>query len=805
MISMITDTVGRYRVIRQIGSGGMGEVYLAEDRGLQRQVALKILASGDEKAKRRFVREAITASKLSHPNVAVVYEAGESENGTGFIAMQYVEGETLRDRLLRGPMPIDEVARIAREIADALDDAHRHGIVHRDIKPGNIMIDAGGRAKVLDFGIAKLVELDALATPDGSTAVAETTAGKFLGTLQYVSPEQAGGAAVDHRSDIFSLGVVINEMLTGTNPFAASTFLETIRRIREVAPPPIQRADCPAELKRIVAKCLEKNRERRYQSARDLVLDLERVAARAPRARPARMWAVALAVLSLILLAAGVLYFRQKRSAPALAAARVRTLAVLPFRPLGSGSGEDFLAVGMADAVITRLAQVHGFIVRPTSSVLKYSNSAIDPLTAGREQRVDSIVDGRVQHIGNRIRVSVQLLRVSDGSSIWAGHFDERFADVFDLQDAISERVATALVHSLTGQEHQRLTRRYTDNIEAYQLYLRGRYFWERRSVDSLRKSIAYYQQAIANDASYALAYAGLADSYNMLGAFSVLSPSEAYPKSKDAAAKALEIDPELAQADVAKSFATYLYDRDWNAAEAGFQRALAENPNYGPGHQWYAVCLVSRGRFDEARREIRRAVEVDPLSLIINSVVAWIDYLSRNPQGAKAAAQRVIEMDPSFPAAHNYLAQAYASLGRYDDAYAEFQKAGTLMGAVYLGHSGFVLAKGGHSSEARALLAQIQERSRRQYVSPYHEALVRLGLGQKQESITLLEQAADQHYPWAIHYSVEPMLDSLRNEPRFKALLQRLGLPDLSAQLTHGFVERFSQHAVLPFRSGEN
>ena len=772
--------VGRYRVVRQIGSGGMGEVYLAEDPQLQRQVALKILTGADAKAKHRFVREAITASRLSHPNVAVVHEAGEAD-GLAFITMQYVEGETLRDRLLRGPMAIAEIERIAREVADALDDAHRHGIVHRDIKPGNIMIDTRGHVKVLDFGIAKLTELDSLATPESATAVAETTAGKFVGTLQYVSPEQARGGGVDGRSDIFSFGIVLYEMVTGKNPFTTPSFLETVSRIRDMSPPPIERADCPEDLKRIIAKCLEKSPERRYQSARDLMLDLEAVGARpirrSGRLKPALTLA---AIIAVTVLTFGVWYFRPRGAAST--GERVRSLAVLPFRPLGSAPGDDFLSVGMADAVITRLAQVHSFIVRPTSSVLKYASASVDPIAAGHEQRVDSIVDGHLQHVGNRIRVSVQLIRVSDGSSIWSGHFDERFADVFDVQDAISERVAAALVDSLTGDERKRLTRRDTENIAAYQLYLRGRYFWERRNADSLRKSVSYYQQAIANDPSYALAYAGLADSYNMLGAFSVLSPSEVYPRAKDASTRALQIDPDLAQAEIARAYADYLYDHDWNAAEAGFKHALAQDPNYGPGHQWYAVCLASRGRFDEARREIRRAVEVDPLSLIINSVVAWIEYLGRNPQAAVTQARHMIEIDPAFAPAHLYLAEAYASLGRYDDAFAEFQRAGGLLGTMHTGYACYALARAGRTAEARQLLAKIQELSRRQYVSPYHEALGRLGLGEKDEAITLLEKAVDQHYPWVIHYGVEPVLDPLRKEPRFKALLQRIGLPDSPA-----------------------
>jgi len=771
-------TLGRYRIDSLIGAGGMGRVYRAFDPTLGRHVAIKILPPElihDRERLERFIREARTASALNHPNVVTIYEIG-SEGESHFIAMELLDGETLRDRISRGKLDLKQTIDIGAQIADGIATAHAAGIVHRDLKPENVIVTSSGFVKVLDFGLAKLRAGVGQMSEDEPTAVQLTASAVVLGTAGYMSPEQAQGKATDHRSDIFSLGCILYELVTQHRAFRGESSVETLHKIIHEEPPA---PNTSIELQRIIRKCLVKNPNERYQSAKDLAIDLRNLRSGfESRGLPGtrNIWVVALLV---VLIISGIVT-SLRRVTPAKPATASRSLAILPFRTLAAQTDDQFLALGMADALITRLAQVHGLIVRPTSSVLKYS-SAADPLVAGREQKVDSVVDGRLQHVGNRIRVSVQLLRVNDGSSIWADHFDERFSDVFALQDAISERVARALVASLTSEEHERLTRRYTENLEAYQLYLRGRYFWERRTVDSLHKSIDYYQQAMASDPSYALAYSGLADSYNMLGAFSVLSPSEAYPKSKAAAAKALEIDPELGQAEVAKSFATYLYDRDWNAAERGFKHALEEDPNYGPGHQWYAVCLASRGRFDEARREIRRAVDVDPLSLIINSVVAWIEYLSRNPEAAMAAAKRVIELDPKFPNAHNYLAQAYASLGRYDDAYTEFQTAGGLLGVSYMGYAGFVLARGGHASEARALLAQIQERSRQRYVSPYNEALVRLGLGQKQEAITLLEQAADQHYPWAIHYSVEPVLDSLRSEPRFKLLLRRMGLPDLS------------------------
>lgn len=490
------------------------------------------------------------------------------------------------------------------------------------------------------------------------------------------------------------------------------------------------------------------------------------------------------AALLVAVIGIGVWYGREARpeSMRSAASAAPMSLAILPFTALGPGAADEYFALGMADALITRLAQIRGLIVRPTGSVLKYERGS-DPLAAGRELDVDFVVDGRFQHSGDRLRVTVQLLNASDGSSMWAGTFDEAFNDVFTVQDAISERVAQALVANLSAEERARLTRRYTDDTEAYQLYIRGRYFWERRTGEAVRASIDFYRQAIEKDPTYALAYAGLADSYNILGNLGVAAPADTYPLAKAAATRALEIDGRLAQAEVAKAFATYLYDRDWNTAESGFKRALAEAPNYGPAHQWYAVCLVSRGRFDDARAEIRRAVEVEPLSLVINAVVAWVEYLTRRNDEAIAAATRTIEMDPNFALARTYLGMAYASKHLNDDAVRELRRGLTRSEEGSdrdLGLLGLVLARSGRTAEAREVLGTLARLGRQRYTSPYGEALIRMGLGDTDQAITLLERAVDEHHPWSVHFNIDPALDPLRSEPRFRALLQRIGIPEM-------------------------
>jgi tetratricopeptide (TPR) repeat protein len=417
--------------------------------------------------------------------------------------------------------------------------------------------------------------------------------------------------------------------------------------------------------------------------------------------------------------------------------------------------------------------------------VMKYSRTTVDPLAPGRELAVGSLLDGRFQRVGDRIRVTAQLLDTRDGSTLWAGTFDEPFDDVFAVQDAISERVARALIANLTREQQERLTRRYTDNADAYQLYLRGRYLWERRTTEALNRSVDFYQQAIAKDPGYGLAYAGLADAYIIMGNFGMLAPGDAYPKAKAAANRALELDRDLVQAEVARAFAAYLYDRDWNAAETGFKQAHALAPSYGPGHQWYAVCLLSRGRFDEAIAEIRRVQEAEPLSQTIAAVHAWVLYLARRYEAANAQADRAVEMDPAWPVSHYYLGLLHAATGHFDQAIGELSLStagiGTERRDKDLGALGFALARRGRANDAFALTRKLQLEARRRYVPAYAEAVVRLGLGDREHALTMLERAVEERYPWSVHFNVDPMLDELRSDSRFSALLQRAGVTEVA------------------------
>lgn len=459
----------------------------------------------------------------------------------------------------------------------------------------------------------------------------------------------------------------------------------------------------------------------------------------------------------------------------------IRSIAVLPFKPLGEASDDDFLSLGMADALITRLSGVRQLVVRPSSSIMKYTARDQDPLEAGRQQIVDAVLDGKIQQAGDRVRVTVQLIRVKDGQQLWAEKFDEKFTDIFALQDAISERVTAALALELTGLEQDRLTKRYTENTEAYQLYLKGRYFWNKRTSESLHKGIDYFNQAIQRDARYALAHAGLADSYIILGNFGLIPPKDAYPKAKIAAEEALKVDADLVEAQVSLAFVKALFERDWPGAEAAFKRAIELNPSYGPAHQWYGVCLAGAGRLDEAVAELKKGQQVEPLSLTITSVVGWMYYFARDYDKAIAHANMALEMDPNFALAHRYLGLAYEQKGMYAEAISEFQRARALSATRPWdsGSLAHAYALAGRSAEARQMLDEAKNRD--VYFPAYDIALIQLGLGQKDSAFEWLDKAVEERSPWLIHLTVDPRFDPIRSDARFKNLIQRIGYPQPS------------------------
>jgi DNA-binding winged helix-turn-helix (wHTH) protein/TolB-like protein len=487
---------------------------------------------------------------------------------------------------------------------------------------------------------------------------------------------------------------------------------------------------------------------------------------------------VFIALTALAVTAGVILYRRAPRAEGTVSnSSAIKSIAVLPFKPLGEQSGDDVLSLGMADALITRLSNLQQLVVRPSSSIVRYTAPDQDPLEAGRQQKVDAVLDGRIQLTAERVRVTVQLLRVQDGKQLWADKFDEKFTDIFALQDVISERVTSALALQLTGSQQDRLTKRYTENAEAYQLYLKGRYFWNKRTGESLQKGIEYFRQAIEKDSRYALAHAGLADSYIILGNFGLLPPNEAYPKAKVAAEEALKVDPDLVEAQVSLAFVKCLFERDWQEAEAGFKRALELNPNYGPAHQWYGVSLAGAGRLDEAVAQVKRAQQVDPLSLTINAVVGWMLYFAREYDKAIEQEKIVLEMDADFALAHRYLGLIYEQKGMYAEAISEFQKAESLSAAWPLdsGSLGHAYAIAGKRAEARQILKRVSERSPQVYFPAHDVALMYLGLGEKDLAFAWLDKAFQERSPWLIHLNVDPRFDPVRSDPRFRDLIRRL------------------------------
>ncbi|HET9532298.1 MAG TPA: protein kinase [Blastocatellia bacterium] len=771
--------IGPYRITARLGSGGMGEVYLAEDTRLDREVALKLLPDNfakDEIRARRFKQEASAASALCHPNVATIYEIGEAESTT-FIAMEYIKGQTLSAQLGGRPLAPDAIIDIAAQVTDALDEAHNRGIVHRDITSANIMVTARGQVKVLDFGLAKVEDSTQRKLSSEMNTRVQTEPGMVMGTVRYMSPEQALGKEVDHRSDLFSLGVVMYEMATGRLPFSGSTPAEIIDRISHAQPEAIARFnyDVPAELEHIIRKCLEKDCGRRYQRARELLVDLRNLqrdrnadAAAVGRKRSGR-YLVAVAIMVVAAVAASHFWFRPKATPRP-----IRSIAVLPFKSLDPNEEDPSLGLKLADALIMRLGRLRQITVRSTRAVLDYEGKAVDPLAAGREQQVDVVFDGSFQRAGQRLQVRARLLRASDGQQLWAGIFDERGSDPFALQDALAEQAAEALLPQLTGAERQLVVRHDTENLEANRLYTEARYYWNKRNFEGIRKSVKLLEQAIELDPNYARAHAGLADSYITLSDYYLLEPAVAFPKAKQEAQKALEIDGSLAEAHAALAMIKSGYEWDWAGADHAFRQAIEINPHYATAHQWYAEFLSGMGRHEQALREIRLAQQLDPLSLIIPSIEALVLYYGRDYEGAIAQCQRVISRDPNFGEVYGYLGHVFEQKGMYREAMDTHQKCMTFLGYDTPEAAAIRAAPVLH---ARDYWQKIVKLSSPPTGGEIEAAQAMAQLGRADEALALLEQACARRGYGVIYLGVEPNLDPLRSDPRFTDLLRRVGL----------------------------
>ena len=765
---MIPETVSHYRILKLLGVGGMGEVYLAEDMRLGRQVALKFLPHSykyDSERRTRFLKEARAASALRSHNIAAIYDIGEHD-GAMFIAMEYVEGQVLSQRIERGTLPIGDVIDIAIQIADALEEAHSLGIIHRDVKSSNLIVTERGLVKMLDFGLVKMIQQDRSIDADSTAAVGgQTAVGVVLGTVSYMSPEQALGRDLDQRSDLFSYGIVMYEMLTGRLPFEGASPTEIIDSIIHKEATAIARFnyDVPPELERIVLKCLEKDRELRYGSAREVSIDLRKL----------RRESDAAAVPGSVRLK----NFHESRHRGSRKA--IDSLAILPLMNAGEDPETEYLADGITESIINNLSQLPKLRVMARSTVFRYKGTAVDPQRVGQELGVRATLAGRVLQRGNLLIIRAEMVDANDGSHLWGEQYRRRLSDIFTIEEEISREISDKLRLRLSGAQKKQLTKRYTENTHAYQLYLKGRFYWNKRTEAGLTRGIEYFRKAIERDPRYALAYAGLADSYNILASYSALSPKEAFPKAKEAAARALELDDKLAEAHAALAFVKFGYDWDWVEADRGFKRAIQLNPGYSFAHNFYAVILPALGRFNEAFAQIKKAHDLDPLSLPINTNLGWLLYLARRYEESIQQYLKTIELDDGFALAHRRLAQTYQQTQRFSEADAEFRKAVALSGedVELISARGHFYAVVGEHDKADEALKQLESLSRMRYVPAYLVARIHVGFGNVDRVFELLEQALEERYGYLAYLQVEPMWDGIRDDPRFVELVRSVGI----------------------------
>jgi len=745
---MIDKTISHYKILEKLGEGGMGEVYKAEDTKLKRSVVLKFLPShltGDRESRTRFIQEAQAASALDHPNICTIYEIDETDDGQTFIAMAYYDGETLKDTIARDPLQIEEAIDITLQIAMGLTNAHEDGIVHRDIKPGNAIISQSGIVKVVDFGLAKIAGLSKI-----------TRVGSTVGTAAYMSPEQARGDEVDHRTDIWSLGVMLYEMLTGKIPFGGEYEQAIIYSILNVDLEPMGTVcrGIPLELERIVGKMLAKNPDLRYRHMRDLTIDLRRL---------------------LKELVTHMLKEKTEAEKPK------PSIAVLPFDDMSPQKDQDYFCDGIAEEIINALTHLENLCVIARTSAFAFKGKREDIREIGRKLNVNVLLEGSVRKAGNKLRITAQIINVEDGSNIWSEQYDRDMEDVFSVQEEISLAIVDKLKIKLLGSEKAALEKRHTDNIRAYNLYLKGVYFWNKRDEKDIRRGIEYFERAIENDPQYALAYAGLADSYNVLGFWSFLSPDEAFPKAKDAALKALEIDDSLVEGHVSLAYIKLIYDWDWAAAESGFKEAFELNPGYALAHHWYATYFVIMGQYEAALKQIKQALELDPLSLTIYFNAMEIYRLLGLYDESLEQFNIAVEIDPNFGLIHYCNGILLADRGNYKEAIAALQESIELAGGFPWaeGWLGKIYGITGEKNKAEKILNDLIERSKSMYISPVTIASVYTGLGKMDEAFTLLEKACDEHDPLMPFVRIWPDITGIQTDISFKILMKKMGLEE--------------------------
>jgi serine/threonine-protein kinase len=786
---MIGTRIGAYEVIAGLGAGGMGEVYRAHDTKLGRDVAIKLLPplfTSDPDRLARFEREARVLASLNHPHIGAIYGL-EDAAGVPALVLELVEGDTLADRIARGPIPFAEARSIARQLTDALDAAHAKGIVHRDLKPANIKITPEGAVKVLDFGLAKAGSSDE--SPEAATAITVATRdGLILGTTAYMSPEQARGRPVDKRTDVWAFGCVLFEMLTGRRPFAGETTPDTIAAILEREPDWSSLPAGTAEgVRHLLKRCLEKDSKNRLGNIGDARVDLDRASSPASPepthgASHRRVGLRTAAAAVAIAIGTGAVL----RLLPTAGEAS-RSIAILPFANTSGNADTDYLSDGITESLINTLSQVPDVAVMSRNAVFRFKGRDTDAQAAGQTLKVQSVVTGRVVQRGDELSVSVELIDVRDNRQIWGEQYNRKLLDVLAVQEDISTEIAEKLRFRLTSDNRQRLTRRYTQNTEAYQLYLRGRYHWNKKTADGFLKGIDYFKQAIDIDPNYAPAYAALAAVYNNLANynFAMVPPREAWSKAKAAAEKAIAIDDTLASAHTSLALVAYQWEWDWATADKEFKRALALDPGsastYEPGpsstNHWYAHYLMTMGRTEESSRAGQRALQLDPVDLANNSHQGWHYLFLRQYGRAIEPLQRTIALNPNFPLARWYLGMTHEQTGSFDEAISQFETCVRLTAdspsmLALLGHA---YAAAGRKSDAHAMLVRLGALSKEKYVPPYPIAVIHAALGERDQAIEWLENAYEGRDSWMNYLHLDPRLDGLRADPRFVNLVGRM------------------------------